>query len=191
MAKDMELLWKSPNKKWEIYDDNASMKFKTDWNDPYSTVAQIYVTDGWFSFYGSIDVKGDAGFGLYGTGVPPKTIAEKGKAILRKMYLEKKATVGKKKALPIRYFVCTWSNRRDKTGRQMDPQANTKYFTHYEPAKKYAKLLWSKMTSTQKEYMYVTIGRFDDKYESVKEIPKTYRYTHAGEISKNNPPKWL
>lgn len=189
---DMKLLWKSSNGKWKIYDDTKSLRFKTDWNDPYSDVAQVYVTDDWLSYYATIDVKGDAGFGAYNTGVPPsKVVREKAFALLRKMYLEKKATAGKKKTLPVRYFVCTWSNRRDREGRLKDPQANTKYFSAYEPAKKYAKTLWANMTSAQKEYMYVTIGKFADKYESVKDIPKSYHYTHAGEISKSNPPNWL
>lgn len=188
-----KLLWTSSNKKWRIYDDTPNMKFKTNWNDPYSSVAQVYVTDSWRSYYASIDVRGNCGFGLYDTyDLNVKTVKDKAFAILRKMYLEKRsAELGKKKTLPIRYFVCTWSNRRDSRGYLMDKQANMKYFTKFETARTYAISLWNKMSDTQREYMYVTIGKFNESYDSVKNIPKNYSYTHRGEISKNNPAKWL
>lgn len=188
-----KLIWTSPNKKWKIYDDSSNMRFKTDWNDPYSYVAQVYVTDSWRSYYAAIDVRGDCGFGLHNTyDLNVKTVKDKAFAILRKMYLEKRsAEMGKKKTLPIRYFVCTWSNRRDSRGYLIDKQANMRYFTKFETAKTYAISLWNNMSAAQKEYMYVTIGKFNESYDSVKDIPKNYSYTHRGEISKNNPAKWL
>lgn len=187
---DLKLLWKSPNGKWEIYDDSDAIKFKLDWNDPYSEVAQVYVTDGWTSRYATIDVAGRVGFGKYDTyGLNVKTVREKAFSILRQMYLEKKKKSSKKSVLPYRYFVYAWANKRD--GRKYKGETDKKYFQKYETAKAYAKKLWNGLSDAQKTYIYVTIGRFSDSYESIKDIPKSYSWVHAGEISKDNPIKWL
>ncbi len=187
---DQKLLWKSPNGKWEIYDDSDAIRFKLDWNDPYSEVAQVYVTDGWSSHYATIDVAGRVGFGKYNTyGLDVKTVREKAFSILRRMYLEKKKKSSKKTVLPYRYFVYAWANKHD--GRKYKGETDKKYFQRYETAKAYAKKLWNGLSDSQKTYIYVTIGRFSDSYESIKDIPKNYRWNHAGEISRDNPIQWL
>lgn len=187
---DPKLLWKSPNGKWAIYDDSDAIRFKLDWNDPYSEVAQVYVTDGWSSHYATIDVAGRVGFGKYDTyDLHVKTVKDKAFSILRRMYLEKKKKSSKKTVLPYRYFVYSWINIQD--GRAYHEKSNTKYFQRYETAKAYAKKIWNGLTDKQKTYTYVTIGRFSESYESIKDIPKRYSWNHAGEISKDNPIKWL
>lgn len=194
----MKLIWKSPNGKWEIYDDSDAIKLKLDWNDPYSEVAQVYVTDGWYAHYATIDVAGRVGFGKYDTyDLNVKTVKEKAFSILRQMYLEKKKKSSKKSVLPYRYFVYAWANKRDArwykgdSGKVYKGETDKKYFQKYETAKAYAKKLWNGLSDTQKTYFYVTIGRFSDSYESIKDIPKNYSWVHAGEISKDNPIKWL
>lgn len=180
----MKLLWKSPNGKWEIYDDNNAIRFRLDWDDPYSTVAQVYVTDGLFAYYGTIDVAGRVGFGKYDTyDLKVKTVKEKAFSILRRMYLEKKKKSSEKSVLPYKYVVIC------NTG--LGFTTDKKYFQKYETAKAYAKKLWNGLSDNKKAYSYITIGRLLDSYESLKGIPKNFSWVQAGEISKDNPVNWL
>ena len=186
---DGKLLWKSPNKKWEIYDDSKK-------SNPY--IAQVYVTDGWYNHYAAIDSDGRITTGLYDTyweytAPVPKFVENKAFSLLRQMYVEKYRKPKGQKMMPYAYFVMPWANLNEYRGSvpTKDYRPPMRYFRTYESAKKYAKNLWAGYTATQKQYMYITIGRFNKPYESVKEIPKQFGYSHAGEISKSNPVKWL
>lgn len=177
----MKTLWKSPNKKWII--DDASRA-----GSPY--VAMVNVYDDWTNGYAAIDEDGRITTGLYDTyWAIPKTIEKKAFALLRQMYVEKHRKPMGKKTLPISYFVMPWANLREYKGTvpKSDYRPAMKYFKTYEGAYKYAAKLWRSYTPTQKKYMYLTIGRFNKTYDSVKEIPKNFSYSHAGEISKDNP----
>lgn len=181
----MKLLWKSANEKWKIYDDSKE-------KSPY--VAMINVTDGWYNHYAAIDNDGRLTTGLYDTywdytAPVPKTIEKKAFALLRQMYIERHRKPMGKKTLPISYFVMPWANFRENKNNipKSDYRPALKYFKTYESAYKYAAKLWRSYTPTQKKYMYLTIGRFSKTYDSVKEIPKNFSYSHVGEISKDNP----
>lgn len=186
MAEDRKLLWKSPNKKWEIYDDSKKAS-------PY--VAQVYVTDGWYNHYAAIDEDGRITTGLYNTyweytEPVPKTVQAKAFALLRAMYVNKYRRPQGKKTLPYAYFVKQWANLRDYKGvvpKKEYDNPKIKFFKTYESARKYAESQWKSLTSKQKEYTYLTIGRLNKPFDALKDAPATFGYSHAGEISKDNP----
>lgn len=183
VAKDMKLLWKSPNGKWEIKDASDGRVY----------IAEVQVTDGWSAYYAGIDENGRVTGGLFNTQwqYVPKTIEKKAISLLRKMYVEKYRTPQGKKVMPYSYFVKPWANLREYDGvvPNKDYRPPLKYFRTYESAYKYARSLWNAYTATQKKYMYLTIGRFDKTYDTIKEIPENFRYSHVSEISKDYPPK--
>lgn len=185
MAEDMKLLWKSPNKKWEIYDDSRKAS-------PY--VAQVYVTDGWYNHYAAIDEDGRITTGLYDTyweytAPVPKTVQAKAFTLLREMYVERYRKPQGKKTLPYTYFVRQWANLKNYKGvvpkKDYDPKI--KFFKTYESACRYAESQWKSLTVTQRAYTYLTIGRLLDPFDSIKDAPTRFGYTHISEISRDNP----
>ena len=189
MAEDMKLLWRSPNKKWEIYDDSKN-------TSPY--VASVYVTDGWYNHYAAIDKNGRITTGLYDTyweytAPVPKTIEDKAFALLRKMYIEKYRAPQGKKVMPITYFVKSSSTKYHWSGqsyRVFKGETPEKFFRSYDSAKKYAKELWHSLSPAEKEHIIVSIFRLSDPVDNVKDLPKQYGINHAGEIRKGDVPKW-
>lgn len=187
MAEKRKLMWESPNKKWRI------MIITKD-SSPY--VAMAYVTDDFSNHYAGIDENGRITTGLYNTyweytHPVPKTVEAKAFALLRKEYVEIHRKPTGKKTLPYSYIVIPWVNSREYKGviPSKDFQSPQKYFRTYESAYKYARTVWDSYMATQKKYMYITIGRLSEPYDTIRDIPKNYRYSLAGEISKDNPPR--
>lgn len=98
------LVWKSPNKKWEIRIEKP--RLKTDWNDGYSGVVQVSASDGWNIAYASINVDGKIHTGDYMTKweyFVPKFVEQKAFSILRAEYKKKKLKTVGRSNLTIQY----------------------------------------------------------------------------------------
>lgn len=180
-------LWRSPNKKWDIYEDTEK---------PSVYIAKVYVSDGWMNHYAAIDKEGHIITGLHDTyweytAPVPKTVQAKAFALLREMYVERCRKPQGKKTLPYAYFVRQWANLKNYKGivpkKDYDPKI--KFFKTYESACKYAESQWKSLTVSQRAYMYLTIGRLLDSFDSIKDAPVRFGYTHIREISRENPIK--
>ena len=172
-------LWRSANKKWEIVDDTDSLRFKTDWNDNFSTVARVSASDGWSVAYASIDVNGRLWTGDFNTNweyFVPKTVEAKAFSLLRAMYKAKKQKETGKAQLPLQYVVIvTGIGRTNKVS----------YYRTYDTAVKHAEMEWKKLNAQQRSNgAFVNLGRLSDRYMSAKDVPARFSYSLLGSITK-------
>jgi len=177
-------LWKSPNKKWEIVDETDSLRYKTDWNDDYSKVAEVSVSDGWTVAYASIDVNGRLYTGDYGTNIDfvPKTIQAKAFSLLRALYRTKKQNALGDAMLPLQYAVIV--NPVGTT--RGTPVPKPTFYRTYATAVKHAEAEWKKLSTYQKANgAFVNIGRLSKPYMYAKDVPDRFSYSHLGSITKD------
>ena len=177
-------LWTSANKKWTIKDETEAeiRKRRTDWSDPYSTVAMVSASDGWRIAYASIDVAGRIHIGDYGTTwdyFVPSTVSDRASAQLRKLYKEKKKASGGSR-IPFKYAVIVVI----RGGSNVKNPAPKLYRT-FETAVKHAHEEWKKITPTQKKAgSFVNIGKLSKPVESAKEMDlNRFSYSLMGSIT--------
>lgn len=170
-----KILWKSPNKKWEIYED--SLKSKTNWDDGYDTVARVEVTDGWSVAYASIDVSGRIGTGDFMTNweyFVPKTVESKSFSLLRAIYKAKKQKQQGNGQLPLQYAVIVSVVGTSKGVKGPSPT----FYRTYDTAIKHAENEWKKLSPYQRSNgAFVNVGRLNKAYATAKEIPERFGYS--------------
>ena len=175
-------LWRSPNKKWEIVDETDGLRHKTDWDDGFSTVAEVSASDGWGIAYASIDVNGRIWTGDHDTNweyFVPKTVQERAFSKLRSIYKAKKSATGKAQ-LPFQYAVIVVPVGTKKGTNVPKPT----FYRTFETAKKHAESEWQKLSPYQKSNgAFVNVGRLSKSYASSKDVPASFGYSLMGSIT--------
>lgn len=186
-------LWRSPNKKWEIVDDSEDLRFKTDWNDPYSTVARVSASDGWMMAYASILVNGQIHINDFNTNWDysvPSTVQQKGYVLLRSLYKEKKQKAMGSSQLPIQYVVLVQVVGTTRG----TPVPKPTFYRTFETAVKHAQMEWKKLSPYQRSNgAFVNVGRLNKLYTYEKDVPDRFGYSLLGSITKDEDPfkkKW-